>query len=377
MTFDEFDQWVAVACYKVRQLLAADPMSSIAGARVALMAHASADSLALSLAVPTLSAVLVQLNWRQPEATLTTMLSGLGCSLLVAGRSFADKARRLRAQSGVPMLALVDDASVDEPPTVGLMSFDCDVCCDPARLRAESPAVAAAVAAAAAVATCEPGSQEQRPEPSDVAAVMFTSGTSALPKPVPLTHRGLLWSCRAKRSAERAVLGIDDTEHRGTLAFLPAFHVIGFTNNFLYNLLCGVRCMVHVDAARVPVTSGLLLRACDELRPSILDTVPALLQAVTSGGGGGGSSGTGNNGVNGASGSSISPSDAAILRNCAAVLYGGAPLVPGTARALRQCGVSVYSQYGQTEVHTPASQTCPRVSGRQPCSCPLLCSHRP
>ena len=65
---------------------------------------------------------------------------------------------------------------------------------------------------------------------------------------------------------------------------MPTFHVIGFTNNFLYNLLAGVRCMVHADAAVVPMSSGLLLRA-DELRPSILDTVPALQSICASSGG--------------------------------------------------------------------------------------------
>jgi len=34
-----------------------------------------------------------------------------------------------------------------------------------------------------------------------------------------------------------AVASKATTHHRGTLAFLPAFHVIGFTNNFIYNLL--------------------------------------------------------------------------------------------------------------------------------------------
>ena len=53
-----------------------------------------------------------------------------------------------------------------------------------------------------------------------------------------------------KVDSQREVLGIGDgdkTAHRGTLAFLPSFHVIGFTNNFLYNLYAGVRCMVHAD----------------------------------------------------------------------------------------------------------------------------------
>ena len=59
------------------------------GARVAMMAHASAESLALSLAVPSIGGVLVQLNWRQTEAALVAMLSGLRCCALIAGRGFA------------------------------------------------------------------------------------------------------------------------------------------------------------------------------------------------------------------------------------------------------------------------------------------------
>ena len=53
---------------------------------------------------------------------------------------------------------------------------------------------------------------------------------------MPLTHRGLLWSCDAKRRAEQEALNLSLAAHEGSLAFLPSFHVIGFTNNFLYNL---------------------------------------------------------------------------------------------------------------------------------------------
>ena len=70
--------------------------------------------------------------------------------------------------------------------------------------------------------------------------------------------------------------------HRGTLAFLPTFHVIGFTNNFLANLAAGVRCCVYRDAPHMPLTPRLLLRACDELRPTLLDTVRARCLAAPS-----------------------------------------------------------------------------------------------
>ena len=144
---------------------------------------------------------------------------------------------------------------------------------------------------------------------------------------------------------------------RGTLAFLPAFHVIGFTNNFLYNLYAGVRCMVHVDAPSVPNSGTLLLRACAELRPSILDTVPALLTSLIEVDpcDDHPSSASSRNG-------SISEDAAATLRSCAAVLYGGAQLADDTAEALSASGVALYSQYGQTELGGMALMGGPGVT---------------
>ena len=339
--------------------------------RVAMLAHASADSLALSLAVPSCGGVLVQLNWRQPEATLATMLSGLGCALLMVGRGFAATGRRLRERSGVAALWLIDDEEI-EPGASDEVRVSCD------------PAATTSGDGNGSSGSSNGGYASPRPpSASDVAVVMFTSGTSALPKPVPLTHAGLLWSCKSKLTAEREVLGIGDgdkTAHRGTLAFLPSFHVIGFTNNFLYNLYAGVRCMVHADASTIPNSGPLLLRACEELRPSILDTVPALLNslvvapgspaaAAAANGASNGASSLSNaeNGVssngNGAS-SSIRPSDAATLRSCAAVLYGGAQLTRSTADALANAGVRCYSQYGQTELGGMALMGAPDCTER-------------
>lgn len=261
LSFVAFADRVHAACW----LLADAGVSS--GDRVAILAHASADTLALCLAVPTLGAVLVQLNWRQPESTLTTMICRLGCSVLIGGRGFAAKARRLctserpiNAETGarsptMHTLLLTDDAAALEPDSSPI-ELEVHVSCDTCHRRE--------------------GLTLPSVSPDAVAVIMFTSGTSALPKPVPLTHRGLLWSCRAKAHAERSVFGlvggadssqypqeeasIGDrgwTEHRGTLAFLPIFHVIGFTNNFLHNLLAGVSCtLLHAAAPGMHTAQG-------------------------------------------------------------------------------------------------------------------------
>ena len=219
----------------------------LATGRVALLSHACADSLALSLAVTALGRTLVCLNWRQPPPVLAQLLRGLHCDVLLAGRSFVGLAREIafaRSSEGMGQAALVilidgaeDESglSLNEEIALNLPAVHTDPT-DGSSITVGLPQVDADVS------------------PSDTAVIMFTSGTSSLPKAVPLTHGGLLWSCAAKAQAEREHLGLDFMSpaswggqghaqqllHRGTLAFLPTFHVIGFTNNFLYNLLVRV-----------------------------------------------------------------------------------------------------------------------------------------
>ena len=329
LSFEEFDVRVAHArAYLIRHGVQASD-------RVALLAHASPDTLALSLAVPSIGAVLVQLNWRQPNGILATMICGLDCHVIVVGRGFVEHGRNLHQRCSTKSLLIADAATRYEggTPVSGEVDIDCATTAesDPGASRRELPSN-----------TC-PGATHAPIAADDVAVVMFTSGTSSLPKPVPLTHRGLLWACRSKAHAEEEALGLplsrapqDGAQHhRGTLAFLPTFHVIGFTNNFLYNLLSGVRCMVHLDAASVKLSSSILLKAARELRPSILDTVPALLDAMIS---------------ISAGELHVNSEDAATLRSCKAVLYGGAHMSFSTASCLRSNGIAIHSQYGQTEL---------------------------
>ena len=96
------------------------------------------------------------------------------------------------------------------------------------------------------------------------AAVFFTGGTTGTPKPVPHTHMGLAWL------SERS---LDVLPRGSSVCFTPYFHVMGFVANLVFNLYAGCGAYVLADADVAP-SAPLMLQACEELRPAVLNTVP-------------------------------------------------------------------------------------------------------
>lgn len=161
------------------------------GSKLAVLCHPCPDSLALSLAMTSLGGIIVNLNWRHPEDTLQQLLLSVGCELMVTGRGLAATAQRLcEATGNVNALLALEQSEAelaDGAPSTAVYA----VTCGPGRSTLLS-------VGAANPRLSRGGEAAARPEPDDVAVVMFTSGTSALPKVVPLTHRNLLWACNAK-----------------------------------------------------------------------------------------------------------------------------------------------------------------------------------
>ena len=77
ISFAEFERWFQLACTHLGTL------GISRGSRVAMLAHACPDSLALSLAVPALGGILVNLNWRQPKPSPTKPKNSKAISLLM------------------------------------------------------------------------------------------------------------------------------------------------------------------------------------------------------------------------------------------------------------------------------------------------------
>lgn len=160
-----------------------------------------------------LGATVVNLIWRQPVENLIQMSRAVLLDHLVSSVAFEAEAKKLQQASafGGSLLFL--------QPVAGQTCIDTSAAAFSLE-RTERPFVHASV------------------KPTDIAVIMFTSGSTSVPKAVPLTHQGLCWLFESKGLAE----GYPDVpNHGGALCFMPCFHVMGFCNNFLFNLYTGAR----------------------------------------------------------------------------------------------------------------------------------------
>ena len=102
------------------------------------------------------------------------------------------------------------------------------------------------------------------------AVILFTSGSEALPKAVPLTHQNILQDIKG-------LMGIVDVKEDGILlAFLPPFHSFGFSVNTILPLVCGLRAVYTPD----PNDASLLVNIIQHTKSSILTSTPTFLKGI-------------------------------------------------------------------------------------------------
>ncbi|MBQ7577745.1 MAG: AMP-binding protein [Synergistaceae bacterium] len=110
----------------------------------------------------------------------------------------------------------------------------------------------------------------QPPEPDSANyAVMFsTSGTTGLPKAVPLTHENLYSNCIATNKMVESISGKDTF-----LNVLPNFHSFGYTLTIIFPLL------INAKIACVPsfLPPSLTIRALTEAKIDVMYVVPAIM----------------------------------------------------------------------------------------------------
>lgn len=104
--------------------------------------------------------------------------------------------------------------------------------------------------------------------PSETAVILYTSGSEALPKAVPLTHHNLISNLKGALD----ILHIQHDER--LLCYLPPFHSFGFTVNTILPLVTGLRSINTPD----PNDSLSVAKLIAHAKPTLLATTPTFLR---------------------------------------------------------------------------------------------------
>jgi acyl-CoA synthetase (AMP-forming)/AMP-acid ligase II len=233
-TYKEFDD-------RVRRLAQALRARGIRfGDRVAFIGPNHPAFLELLFAASSLGAITVPVNYRLPAETVEHVMGDAGCRLAVASRSAAGVVDQLRGAALDLGLALLDGAD-------GADSYE------------------------GLVASGGLGRVEAPVRPDDVALLVYSSGTTGLPKGITLTHANLVWNVMNMLVA--GDLRSDDV----TLAIAPFFRIGSLGVTVLETLLLGgtVVLMAEFDA-------GAALALIEDHQVSVLFGGPDLMQGLIS-----------------------------------------------------------------------------------------------
>ena len=212
------------------------------GDRAAILADNDARWIATYLGVLRIGAVAVPLDTAYKAAQVRTVLENSGARLLFTTQKYAATAQTavegIAASGSTPSLLLISGAAPGIP--------DASVLADLSPQREVAPVA-----------------------PDAAAVILYTSGTTADPKGVVLTHANL----EAERSGAFAIVRV--TEDDAILGVLPLFHALAQMANLLLPLAVGAR-VVFLDT----VSSSTLVSALADRGITIFACVPQFFYLI-------------------------------------------------------------------------------------------------
>lgn len=272
------------------------------GHRVAFLSPNRPEFVEAAMGVWGLGAMVVSMSFRSPPTVWEHMISNSEAASIVVPGPMLQAARDLRDKNPNLKIFVLDDVPAGklQEGEVSLAAWqDAD-----ASLEVPAPSIAL----------------------DDIALILYTSGTTKLPKGVPLTHKNLLYNREASRLAWEGDLADEDM----TLGWLPFFHVMGLPFEFLGNLYVGAR-YAFPRLKPGPPTPDQLLAALKGTGANVFYTVPWMLEGMKKMG-------------------ETDPSVLETLRGLKFIMSGGVVLPESLGEYFHKKGVNVIQGYGMTDV---------------------------
>lgn len=217
----------------------------VRGARAAMLLPNCVDAVHFDLSVLANALVPVPLHAIDTPKSSAFIINDSGAELLVTNKLL--KWRQIRAAAETPTLKMVvitDDGDVNDPespiPVVSLAKF---------------------------LAATPDAPLPEGPKPNDLAALVYTSGTTGNPKGVMLTHRNIL------SNLQGVLKSIQPSESETLLSFLPLSHTFERTASYYLALGLGFTCAFNRSIAN-------LADDLKTIRPTIIMSVPRVYEMI-------------------------------------------------------------------------------------------------
>jgi long-chain acyl-CoA synthetase len=222
-------------------------------ARVAILLPNGLNAMCADQATLATGGVPVPLHAIDNPGSIAYILADCEASMLIVGQ--AAQWEKIRAV-GTAFPALRAVVIPDEDAVVA-----------PSAASTDGPAVGTLAQWLAGAAQASQAATPTPPGPDDLAALVYTSGTTGKPKGVMLTHRNVVSDVKAV--LERIVPTVDDV----FLSFLPLSHTFERTGGYYLPIAAG-SCVAY--ARSVP----LLAEDLKTVRPTVLVSVPRIYERI-------------------------------------------------------------------------------------------------
>ncbi|OGY46870.1 MAG: hypothetical protein A2840_00430 [Candidatus Buchananbacteria bacterium RIFCSPHIGHO2_01_FULL_47_11b] len=241
LSFSELARRVSVLAHGMRSL------GIGAGERVAILSENRTEWVRADLASMTLGAIVIPVHTTLSPQIIKHILLDSGTTRVFVSDQIQYN-KLLRIVDELPELKTVIYFSLDHPEHLG------------------GSKELISLAEVMAVGERLPDQIELPVDPDAVASIVYTSGTTALPKGVMLTHRNFLFD------GEAAVTAVPVSHHDTLLSFLPLSHVLERTAGYYAPLLLRGSCIAYAESIKT------LAQNLREVKPTILVSVPRVFE---------------------------------------------------------------------------------------------------
>jgi len=220
------------------------------GDRVAILSENRSEWVRADLAVLTLGAITVPVHTTLSPKIIQHILADCGAKvLLLSQQQYFNKVMLIA--NDLPELQVIIYIDLDQPES-------------------HQPEGKKLISLQAVMAEGEKSTVEllDQSRPDDVASIVYTSGTTAMPKGVMLTHNNFIFNAMAATTA------VPITECDSFLSFLPLTHVLERTVGYYASLVCNGACVAYAENIK---TLSLNLR---EVKPTVLVSVPRVFEKI-------------------------------------------------------------------------------------------------